>query len=121
MSPPPPRWPDHLDAVIAAPEHHRVLLDNASVRVLETRVAPGETVRLHTHRWPATHYFLAAGDMVRRDEHGVVVADSRRAPVRAAAGQAVWSPPLEPHTLENVGPTEIRVISVEIKSGAAEG
>jgi len=111
-----PDWPDHLDAVIAAPEHHRVLLDNPIVRVRETRIATGETVKLHTHRWPAAHYFLATGDFVRRDETGAVVADSRQTRRGTETGQAARSPPLGPHTLVNVGPTPIHVISVEVKA-----
>jgi len=116
MSTPAPDWPDHLDAVIAAPEHHRVLLENPNVRVLETRIAPRETVRLHTHRWPAVFYFLETGDIVRRDATGAVEFDSRKVRPGAQAGQAAWSPPLGPHTLENVGSTPIHVISVEMKS-----
>lgn len=109
-------WPEHLDAVTAAPEHHRVLLDNAAVRVLETRIEPGEIVKLHTHRWPATHYYIAAGDVVRRNAHGEVEVDTRQIRPGAKSGQAVWSPPLGPHTLENVGPTPIHVITVEVKA-----
>ena len=44
-------WPDSLDALTAAPESHRLLFENDAVRVLETRIAPGETTLLHTHRW----------------------------------------------------------------------
>jgi hypothetical protein len=38
-----PEWPDELDALIAAPRHHLLLMENESVRVLDTRVPPGET------------------------------------------------------------------------------
>lgn len=34
------QWPADLDALVAAPNHHRVLLENARVRVLDTRIAP---------------------------------------------------------------------------------
>ncbi len=108
---------DDLDAVIAAPEHHRVLLENDSVRVLDTRIEPGETVRLHTHRWPAAYYVLAWGDFVRRDERGEVTLDTRVTPVHVAPGQAVWSGALGPHTLENVGTAAIHIVSVEVKGG----
>lgn len=30
-------WPDELDAVVAAPHQHRLLFENAHVRVLDTR------------------------------------------------------------------------------------
>ncbi len=33
-------WPDSLDALISAPLHHRLLFENAHVRVLDTRIAP---------------------------------------------------------------------------------
>ena len=110
-----PNWPAHLDAVVAAPEHHRVLLENASIRVLETKIAPGEIVPLHTHQWPAVHYFRARSAMVRRNEQGAVEVDTRESPIAGTAAEAVWSPPLAPHTLQNVGATPIHVITVEVK------
>jgi quercetin dioxygenase-like cupin family protein len=108
---------DALDAVLAAPRHHRVLLENAAVRVLETVIAPGERVDLHTHRWPAVYYFLETGEFVRRNARGDIEADSRTLAASPRAGDAAWAPPLGPHTLENVGSTSIRVVSVELKHG----
>ena len=69
-------WPDALDAVMAAPAHHTVLLENEHVRVLEARVEAGDTVPLHTHRWPGVQYFLSLSSFVRRDAEGAVVVDS---------------------------------------------
>jgi quercetin dioxygenase-like cupin family protein len=107
-------WPEELDALIAASKHHILLFENKSVRVLDTRVGPGETVPLHTHRWPSALYFMRWSDFVRRDAEGKVVADSR-AGGKLPEGSAVWSEPLAPHTLENVGTSELRAISVEVK------
>jgi len=70
---------------------------------------------LHTHRWPGTLYIVSWSDFVRRDAAGVVVIDSRGRS-KMAEGSAVWTDPLGPHTLENVGDAELRAISVEIKS-----
>jgi hypothetical protein len=103
---------DSLDAVVAAPRFHRVLLENESVRVLDTVVPPGETVPLHTHRWPAVLYILSWSDCVRRDADGCVTMDSRGS---SAPADALWSEPLPAHTLENVGGRELRVIAVEQK------
>src|SRR5262249_61434462 len=47
-------WPDSLDALAAAPESHRSLLEDETVRVLETRIVPSEVTRVHTHRWQAS-------------------------------------------------------------------
>jgi quercetin dioxygenase-like cupin family protein len=107
-------WPEELDALIAASKHHILLFENETVRVLDTRVGPGETVPLHTHRWPSALYFLSWSDFVRRDTEGKIVADSR-AGGKIPEGSAVWSGPMAPHTLENVGAFELRAISVEVK------
>jgi quercetin dioxygenase-like cupin family protein len=109
-------WLDELDALVAAPKHHALLFENEAVRVLDTRVGPGNMVPLHTHRWPSTLYILSWSDFVRRDPAGAVVVDSRTGK-KLPAGTAVWSTPLEPHTLENVGTSELRAISVEVKGG----
>lgn len=108
-------WAEELDALIAAPKHHRLIFENESVRVLDTRVAMGETVPLHTHCWPSTLYVVSWSNFVRRDGEGKLLVDSR-ASNSAPAGSALWSGPLGPHTLENVGDSELRIISVELKS-----
>jgi predicted metal-dependent enzyme (double-stranded beta helix superfamily) len=46
-------FPDGYDAVQAAPKSHRVIFENALVRVLEVSVSPGTTVPMHHHRWPS--------------------------------------------------------------------
>lgn len=107
-------WPDELDALTAAPETHSLLLENDEVRVISTRIAPGETTALHTHRWPQVMIVDSFSDFVRRDEAGDVVADSRGAAL-PPPGAAVWLESLPPHTLENVGDGTIRVVGVEIK------
>jgi predicted metal-dependent enzyme (double-stranded beta helix superfamily) len=104
---------DPLDAVFAAPVHHTLLFENARVRVLDTRIAPGDTVPLHTHRWPSVLHVLGWSDCVRRDDKEAVTFDSRANPT--APPQILWSPPLPPHTLENVGADAIHIVSIEIK------
>jgi len=111
-------WPESLDAMSAAPAHHRLLLENERVRVLETRIEPGDTVPLHTHRWPSVYHILSWSDFVRRDAEGQVLVDSRTPGSTIEPPSAVWSEPLPPHTLENVGSQPIHLVSVEIKSAS---
>jgi len=111
-------WPPELDALVAAPEHHALLFENASVRVLDTRIPPGGRTPVHTHRHPAALYVLAWSSFVRRDATGNVLLDSRTVPALATPPAALWSAPLPAHSLENVGPTDLHVISVEVKQAA---
>ncbi len=108
-------WPDSLDALVAAPAHHEVLLENERVRVLDSRIKPGETVPVHTHRWASLLYVLGTSDFIRYDNEGNAVFDSRTAASSIEAGMVTWSPPLQAHSVQNVGNTEIRVISIELK------
>jgi len=114
-TPDPWAWPESLDAMQAAPDHHKVLLENEHVRVLEAWVAPGDTVPVHTHRWPSVLHILSSSGFVRRDPAGHVVLDSRAGTALPAAGAVAWGAPLTPHSLTNVGTRELRVIAVEIK------
>ena len=106
-----------LDAMIAAPDHHELLLENEQVRVLDTRLGPGERTPVHTHRWPATLYVMSWSDFLRRDPDGNMIVDSRSWDSRPAVGDALWLPPLTPHSVENIGESELRLIAVELKSG----
>jgi hypothetical protein len=110
-------WPGSLDALSAAPDHHVLLLETDHVRVLETRIPPGDRVPVHTHCWPSVLYVISWSDFLRRDEGGKLVLDTRVA--GSTPPTVIWSPPLPPHSLENVGSAEIRVISVELKQVAA--
>jgi len=108
-------WPIDLDAMIAAPDHHEVLLENERVRVLDSLLSPGESTPVHTHAWPSVQYVMGISDFVRFDGDGNVLLDTRTLIEKPNPGSASWSEPLKPHRVENVGNADIRVISIELK------
>jgi hypothetical protein len=108
-------WPDSLDALIAAPDNHTVLLENECIRVVRVRILPGQTVPVHTHRWPSVLFILSWSDLVRRDHRGNVMPGTRQASEVPKLNMPAWQGPLPPHSVENVGDTEINTVQVEIK------
>src|SRR5262249_23486633 len=94
-------WPDELDAVIAAPKHHRIVFENDGMRMLDTRIPVGDTVPVHTHRWPGVYYTVQFSHFQRRDGEGKLLFDSRT--VTGPRPLAAWLEYLEPHSVENVG------------------
>ena len=108
-------WPAELDAMTAAPSHHTVLFENERVRVLDSVVRPGDETPVHTHGWPAVLYLLSTSDFLRFDAKGNTIFDSRASDSDVKPGTSIWSPPLAPHFVGNVGDTDIRVISIELK------
>lgn len=106
-----------LDAMAASKANHAVMLENARVRVLDTWIAPGGRTEVHAHEWPSTLYILSWSPFVRYDPEGNVLVDARQMPSPPASGSVLWSAPLPPHYVENVGDQELRVIAVELKEG----
>jgi hypothetical protein len=109
------KWPESLDALIAAPAFHRLLLENESVRVLDVRIAPGQLVPVHTHKWPSIVYVQSTSDFIRRDGEGKIILDSRAAGAPQINSAVQWLPPLPPHSVENIGASEIHLFTVELK------
>ena len=112
-------WPDSLDALKAAPDYHRVILENERVRVLDASIRAGERTPVHTHRWPAVLYVLSWSDFVRYDDKGNVLLDSREVESLKVAPTVLWSAPLPPHSLLNIGAADMHIISVELKESMA--
>jgi quercetin dioxygenase-like cupin family protein len=104
-----------FDAMAKAPDHHRVLLENDKVRVLDTKVAPGERTPVHAHEWPAALYVLSWSDFVRYDPDGNVLVDSRTMTVKPGVGAALWTNPIGPHFVENVGQADLHILAIETK------
>jgi predicted metal-dependent enzyme (double-stranded beta helix superfamily) len=112
-------WPDALDASVATPSHHTLLFESARVRVRDTRIAPGEMVPVHTHRWSSVLHVLGWGDCVRRDVNDVVLVDTHAVGSISEPRTVLWSASPSPHSLANVGQSAIHVISVEPKDERA--
>ena len=53
----PSTWDPALDAVIAAPKHHKVLFESERLRVLEITLEPNDEEPVHHHRWPSVFVF----------------------------------------------------------------
>ncbi|HLK32878.1 MAG TPA: hypothetical protein VKT29_07290 [Terriglobales bacterium] len=108
-------WPAQLDALSAAGKYHALLLENDRVRVLETHIPAGHSTPLHTHCWPSLLYLVNFSHFIRRDERGNVLLDTRMLPDSGKLPGVQWSEPMPPHTVENVGAGELRVINFELK------
>jgi hypothetical protein len=104
----PQSWPDELDAVRAAPRSHKVLFENAVVRVLEVRVPPGTKEPFHQHRLPSIFIERDAGGPIRSSRYfnqdGKMTRDTPRTvnPVKHPPEWRIqWMKPELLHAIEN--------------------
>jgi hypothetical protein len=113
----PAEWPKELDAVASASKNHKVLLENAEVRVLDVTVSPGEVEAVHSHRWPSVLYFMAAGDFIDRDASGKIIFDSRTLKTPLVFPLVMYKEPEAPHSVENLSKTiTLHLVRVEMKN-----
>lgn len=112
----PTDWSPGLDAIIAAPKNHKVLLENDKVRILEVTLAPNEVENLHHHKWPSVLYIQEAGDFIDSDAEGNVIFDSRTLIEPLKLPMTMWKDAEAPHTVTNLSKTiTIRLIRMEMK------
>lgn len=102
-------WKPDLDATVAAPENHKILLENDEIRVLEVTVAPGARERLHVHRYPALIYLDSSPHLIEHLQDG----SSRDLGIRQPGAR--WLPVAQGHAMENVGNVPLHAIRVELK------
>ena len=62
----------------------------------------------HTH--PAKVSYVVSGGTIR-----VTTSDGRSLVYEEKAGDTTWSEPVPRHTVENIGPTPVRIVLVEVK------
>jgi len=100
------------DVVKVAPEHNKIILENADVRVIENTLGPGEKDAMHAH--PSGWYYVTKPGTMK-----IVFADGKVATWEAKEGEGGWLQTKAPHTAENVGKTTLVYVLVEVKSAEA--
>jgi uncharacterized RmlC-like cupin family protein len=98
------------DAVTADPAHYKVLIDNASVRVLKITYPVGATSKVHQH--PDSIIVPLAGVKVR-----FTLPDKTSQDVEMASESATYAP-AGTHTPTNIGTVPIDGLLVEFKAAA---
>jgi hypothetical protein len=121
-------FPEGYDAVTAAPDSHKVIFENALVRVLEVSMpAPGKTEPMHHHHWPG--FFLdwdtgGKSPHIRYHQPGNIVREvpSTTSPVHPGHWSVHWMKPEPMHAIETVenyySPNDPPSVRVEIKTPA---
>ena len=98
------------DAVKVDPGHYKVLVDNASVRVIKVQFAPGSKSPMHSH---PDAMLVALGDAKAR----FTFPDGKTQDVELTKEAALYTPAFT-HAPDNTGTTPVDAILVEFKSKA---
>jgi hypothetical protein len=121
-------FPAGHDAVQAAPDTHKVIFENAFVRVLEVSVpAAGSTIPMHHHRWPSFFLDWDTGGgtphiRYHRADGSVRDSPGKEYPIHPGSWSVQWMEPEPMHAIEVVekpknaeAPGEPTSLRIEIK------
>ena len=103
-----------MDALLAAPSSHRVLLENDRVRVLEVVIEPGAHEPEHTHR-AASVMIVDEPARIRYYVGEELQFESPAGPGTPPGVRVSWLEPEGPHSVENVDAHRYHAIRVELK------
>jgi predicted metal-dependent enzyme (double-stranded beta helix superfamily) len=115
-------WDPALDAVVAAPRHHKVIYENERLRVLEVTLEPGDEEPVHHHRWPSVFVFdQVSGPVHDLAPDGTQLPDNRDviAAIQQWSGEGclvVNMQPQPPGRVFNASDKTIHGIRVEMKA-----
>ena len=98
------------DVVQVGGDTHKVLLENAQVRVLAVKIKAGEKVPMHSH--PASVSYVLSDGKLR-----ITLADGKTVDKEPKAGAASWSEAVT-HAVENVGTSDFTQVQIELKAAA---
>lgn len=107
-------WPEAMDALVAAPASHRILLDNDRVRVLEVVIEPGTREPEHTHQM-ASVMIVDESARIRYYQGDTLLAESRDRSGSLSGVRMHWMEPEGPHAVENVDERRFHAIRIELK------
>jgi hypothetical protein len=103
-----------MDALIAAPASHRVLLENDRVRVLEVVIEPGTREPEHTHQ-AASVMIVDEPARIRYYACGVLQFEPQARAGSPSGVRVRWMEPEGPHSVENIDQRRYHAIRVELK------
>jgi quercetin dioxygenase-like cupin family protein len=105
-------WASAQDVVQVGGDTHKVLLENAQVRVLAVKIKPGEKVPMHSH--PASVSYVLSDGKLR-----ITLADGKTVDKEPKAGAATWSDAVT-HAVENTGTSDFSQVQIELKAAPAK-
>jgi len=103
-----------MDALLAAPASHRVLVENDRVRVLEVVIEPRTREPEHTHR-AASVMIVDEPARIRYYVGRAMQFESPEHPGAQPAVRVSWMEPEGLHSVENIDERRYHAIRIELK------
>ena len=95
------KWPDSLDALVAAKEFHKLVFQTPEFRILEVTVGPGQLDPIHTHKGKSIVWVVNNSPLLY-NTFGL-----------EELNIGSWEKPEPPHSVENIGKELFKLYRLE--------
>lgn len=118
------KWPDSLDAIVAAPDFHKVIFESSEFRLLEVTIAPGQIDPIHTHKGKSIIWIINTSPIVYNSfsfNANQKLTLQKKDTIRISTdklNKGFWEQPEGPHSIENIGKNTFKLYRIEYKNGA---
>jgi mannose-6-phosphate isomerase-like protein (cupin superfamily) len=113
--------PSSYDAVAAAPENHRVVFENETVRILEVTIKPGEKEPFHEHPLSSVMTIISGAPLritqATVQDGNIVTGKTIEVGKDNFQPPPLWMPPQGLHSAENIGTVVFLAYRIELKEG----
>lgn len=107
-------WPETMDALLAAPGSHRLLLENDQVRVLDVVIEAGAREPEHTHQ-AVSVMIVDQPARIRYYQGDELLFESQAGSASEPGVRVRWMEPEGPHSVENIDEHRYHAIRLELK------
>ena len=115
-------WPDSLDAIIVAPESHKIVYEDSTVRILQVVCPPGQEEHVHTHRYKSLMWFTQSAHFI----YYTYILDTNNQLIKKDSSEIKGFPaealnkgqmvdPEHPHSIKNIGTDTFMAYRIEYK------
>jgi hypothetical protein len=116
------KWPEKLDAILAAPKNHNIVYEDSNIRILQVICPPGAEEPVHTHQYKCTMWFTQSA----RFKYYTYVMDTKKQLVKKDSVEIKGFPPEAlnkgqmvdpegPHSIKNSGTETFIAYRIEYK------
>ncbi len=115
-------WPDSLDALIAAPDNHKLVYEDSALRILSVTVIPGILDPIHTHKGKSIVWVTRTSPIIYNtydfdDQRNFKIVKTDTIVIKQEElNKATWEKPEPPHSVENIGKDTFHLYRIEYKN-----
>lgn len=112
----PTTWDPKQVSTVAAPDNHRIVYEDADVRVLSVTVPAGSEEPYHHHPWPSVLVFDTQAKIIDRCAGGQPCQNKKNYAV-VSSPLVIVTPPEALHSIQNIDTRDAHLMRVEFKRG----